>query len=57
MYCVLEKPDDCQWVLRRQGKVWLTFWMERGRKFHLERFKTESAACEYFYNQVTNRAF
>lgn len=57
LYCILENPDDSQWCLRKQGKVWQTFWFERGTKFRMERFRSESAACEYFYNQVTQRAF
>lgn len=53
-YKILEEPDENTWCLRKQGKTWLVFYFERGTKWELQRFKTESAACEYFLNRVTH---
>ena len=53
-YRILEAPDDSTWCIRKQGKTWLVFYFERGTRWELQRFKTETDACEYFYNQITN---
>ncbi len=53
-YRILEEPGEATWCIRKQGKIWLVFYFERGTKWELQRFKTESAACEYFFNRVTH---
>ncbi|GAA3539963.1 hypothetical protein GCM10022419_020020 [Nonomuraea rosea] len=50
-YRILEPTADFAWCLRRVGRTWLVFYCERG-SWALKRFKTESHACEYFFNQV-----
>lgn len=49
---ILEAPDEGTWCIRKQGKAWLVFYFERGSRWELERFKTESSACEYFLDRV-----
>jgi hypothetical protein len=51
-YRVMEAPDESTWCIRKQGKSWLVFYFERGSRWQLQRFATESAACEYFLNRV-----
>jgi hypothetical protein len=53
-YRIQEEPDENTWCLRRQGKTWLVFYFERGAKREIQRFKSESLACEYFLNRVTH---
>jgi hypothetical protein len=54
-YRILEPPDQNTWCLQRVGKTWLVYYVEYGRR-DLQRFKDESRACEYFFNQLTQRA-
>ena len=51
-YRILDAPGESTWCIRKQGKAWLVFYFERGKKWELQRFTTESAACEYFLNRV-----
>ena len=53
-YRILEAPDECNWCIKKQGKAWLVFYFERGTKWEMQRFKDESAACEYFYNRIVH---
>jgi hypothetical protein len=53
-YRVLDAPDEATWCIRKQGKIWLVFYFERGTKWELQRFKTETSACEYFLNRVSH---
>ena len=53
-YRILEAPGESTWCIKKQGKTWLVFYFERGTKFELQRFKEESAACEYFYNRIVH---
>jgi hypothetical protein len=53
-YRVLGAPDEATWCIRKQGKTWLVFYFERGTKWELQRFKTETSACEYFLNRLTH---
>lgn len=53
-YRILDAPGEATWCIRKQGETWLVFYFERGIKFHLQRFKSESSACEYFYNRLTH---
>jgi hypothetical protein len=41
VFCLSNKGDD-----------WEVYYSERGIKTQLKKFDTESAACEYFYNQL-----
>lgn len=52
-YRVLDAPDESTWCIRKQGKTWLVFFFERGTKWELQRFKSETSACEYFLHRVT----
>jgi hypothetical protein len=52
---ILENPGDSTWCLKRIGKTWQVFYHERGTKFYLQRFKDERTACEYLFNQLTQR--
>jgi hypothetical protein len=53
-YRIQQEPDEGTWCLRRQGKTWLVFYFERGAKRELQRFKSESPACDYFFNRLTH---
>lgn len=53
-YRILEAPDESTWCLEKQGKTWLVFYFERGKKWELSRFKDEGIACEYFYNRIVH---
>jgi hypothetical protein len=53
-YRVLDAPGESTWCIHKQGKTWLVFYFERGSKWEMQRFKTESAACEYFFNRVAH---
>jgi hypothetical protein len=53
-YRILEAASESTWCIKKQGKTWLVFYFERGTKFELQRFKEESAACEYFYNRIVH---
>jgi hypothetical protein len=49
----IQAPDDeSTWCLRRQGKVWLVYYSERGGRRTMQRFSSESAACDYFLEHV-----
>ena len=45
--------DSGTWCLKRQGRTWLVFFFERGRKHKIERFSSEAVAREFFLAQVT----
>lgn len=51
---ILDAPDESTWCIRKQGKIWLVFYFERGTKWELQRFKSEDSACEYFLNKVVH---
>ncbi len=53
-YRILDASDESTWCIKKQGKTWLVFYFEHGAKRELERFKEESAACEYFYNRIVH---
>lgn len=53
-YRILDAPGEATWCIRKQGKAWLVFYFERGTKWELQRFKTEAAACDYFFNRATH---
>lgn len=53
-YRILDAPDESTWCIRKQGKIWLVFYFERGTEWELQRFKNESSACEYFLNRVVH---
>jgi hypothetical protein len=53
-YRILEAPDESTWCIKKQGKTWLVFYFERGAKRDLQRFREESAACEYCYNRIVH---
>lgn len=38
--------------ISRQGAEWEIYYSERGKKTNLMKFKTESEACEYFYERL-----
>jgi hypothetical protein len=52
-YRINEPPDEGAWCLKKQGKVWLVYFSERGRRRDLRRFSDESLACQHFLNQLT----
>jgi len=54
-YRIDEPPGESTWCLKKQGKVWLVYWFERGERFDLQRFSSEEAACEYFLNQLRSK--
>jgi hypothetical protein len=51
-YRILKQPSENTWCITRQGRVWLVFYFERGARWNLQRFKDESAACDYFVCQI-----
>ena len=51
---IQEPPGESTWCIKKQGKVWLVFYSERGTRWELQRFKEENAACEYFYHRLTH---
>ena len=53
-YRVLEPPGEATWCIRRQGRTWLVFYFERGTRYELQRFTSESHVCEYFLSRVTS---
>jgi len=53
-YRVLDPPDEATWCIRRQGKTWLVFYFERGTRWELQRFASETRACEYFLDRVAS---
>jgi len=53
-YRIQNMPGESTWCIRKQGKTWLVFYFERGTKWEMHRFKTESAACEYFFNRIVH---
>ncbi len=51
-YRINEPPGESAWCLKKQGKIWLVYWFERGERFHLNRFSSEEIACEYFLHRL-----
>lgn len=44
-------PSDRLCICQEDGK-WIVYFSERGSRFDLKYFDTESEACEYFYNDL-----
>jgi hypothetical protein len=53
-YRILDVPGEGTWCIRKQGRTWLVFYFERGAKWELQRFKSETSACEYLLNRITH---
>ena len=51
-YRINEPPGESTWCLRKQGKVWLVYWSERGERFDLQCFSSERTACEFFLHRL-----
>ena len=49
---IMEPPGDSTMCIRKQGKVWLVYYFERGSKWDLKRFGDEDLACRYFLDQL-----
>jgi hypothetical protein len=52
-YRIDEPPGESTMVLKKQGKVWLVYWSERGGRYDLQRFTDETSACEYMLGRLT----
>ncbi len=46
-------PNEAYCINKTQDG-WEVYYSERGLKSNLKLFKEESAACEYFYRQITS---
>jgi hypothetical protein len=42
----------CGTRTKRQGRMWLVFYSERGARRDLQRFASELAACQYLIEQL-----
>jgi hypothetical protein len=51
-YRINTVPAESTMCIKKQGKTWLVFFFERGIKRELQRFSTETAACDYFLRQI-----
>lgn len=51
-YRINQQPDESTLCVKKQGKIWLVFYFERGTRYDLQRFHPEEAACEYFLNRL-----
>lgn len=52
-YRINQPPAESTMVLKKQGKVWLVYWSERGGRYELRRFSDETSACEHMLNRLT----
>jgi hypothetical protein len=48
-------PSEC-FVIRQNGRVWETFYAERGLETGLQTFPTEDAACRDLLNEMRGYA-
>ena len=48
-------PSEC-FVVRQNGRVWETFYAERGLETGLQTFPTEDAACRDLLNEMRGYA-
>lgn len=43
------------YCLEEKNNKWEVFYTERGSKFDIKEFSSETEACEYFYNWIMQR--
>lgn len=51
-YRIMDPPGDSTCCIRRQGRVWMVFFFERGVRRELQRFSSEGVACAYFLGML-----
>lgn len=46
---------DISYCMEEKNNKWEVYYTERGSKFHVKEFSSETEACEYFYNWIMQK--